>query len=162
MRENDILIFVDIDQTLISSAIRDFTPSEPAISKEFWNRINSFATLIILSKRPTPFAWIFKLGMRRRGWQVPDHLKGTYGWTKINKVWKWIEKTKPKISIFIGNNKDDCLSALANGCYAIRYTKHDKSEIPDNLEERVFSSDDSKLIEKHIEDLIRENGLWID
>jgi hypothetical protein len=162
MIEKDVIIFFDIDQTLNSSAIMNLSPYEPAVRMDFWNRINDFATIILLSKRPTILTWFFARRMIKAGWSIPDYLKGTSGFSKLGRIEEWLIEIKPKIAFFVGNTKKDCQSALANGCVTIRYTRHDKSILPDYLKDDVFSSDDPIKIEGFIEERLREMGLWME
>ena len=162
MIEKDILIFFDIDQTLISSTLWDFSPNEPAVTIDFWNRMNRFTTIILLSKRPPMLTKFFANRMKKAGWSVPDHYKGTRGFSKTKSIKEWINEIKPQIAFFVGNTRKDCESARENSCITIRYTKHDKSIIPESLENEVFSSDDPTTIEGFIEERLRKEGLWIE
>lgn len=153
MTKKDVLLFFDLDQTLNRFDL-DIKPKEPAVSRDFWNELHKKATIVLITKRPSLLAHPFVKEMQREGWLLPDLEDDTWMNTKIHEVEKLISKFKPKKAIFVGNSKDDCMSALANGCECIRFTMHDKHKLPEGIGHKIFESSSQKEIEKKINKII--------
>jgi len=144
------IVFFDIDKTLNRGRF-SFRPKEPAVSREFWNMLHDKATVILVSRRPNLLEYMFVRGMRNAGWKKPDYTESSFlEISKVADIKYYINKVRPKLSIFVGNSRGDCESALKAGCRCIRYTRHDKSKLNQEIEKRIFSSANQKEIEKRI------------